>query len=243
MPLPTDHEELRAEWIQCNAAEDNTNQQKCYQPWQPATDAVPADQEAMKKVTYESSEASVAALPGEPCSSINLAPAVESSKCLQLDGLCTPSEHHPVRGSKLASGMAALEDPHGVCREHVETVHNEHVTLIASEVLKEGGDVIEVPMKTDPPLNDNKHEIRAMRPQREQARKRRNEKAFLYDENLVDLILAEHDPLLPVGKDAPKPNRGDKVRMTKSLEELHSFSKFALSSKQMLSGYCDQVIY
>ena len=237
MPLPclaiSDKEELRAEWIDCNSAEDIMNQQ-CCQPLQPATDAVPADQEAMKKATHEASESSVAALRGEPCSSISLAPAVESSECLHLDSLCTPSDHHPVTTTKLASGMAAVEDPHGVCQEPVEAVHNgsgDSTLLIASEVLnpsgeaKERGDMTEVPMKTDPPFNVDKHEIKAMRPQRELARRRRNEKAFLYDENLVDLILAEHEPLLPVGKDPPKTNREDKVRMTKSLEEFHSFSK------------------
>lgn len=235
-PIRADHVEHIAGRVPCDSAEDNTNQQKCCQPWLPATDAGSAELEDMKMVTHETSETGVAVLlNGEQCSSISTTPAGESSERLLLDGSCMPalcessSERQPVIASELASVVTTVEEPESVRHGPVEAMHEgvesgDSAFLIANEVLnssgeadiKEGGVTIEVPVKTDTLSNDDGQEIKAQRPQREQARRRRNEKAFLYDENLVDLILAEHEALLPVGKGHSKPSKGDKVRMNNS---------------------------
>lgn len=216
-PLPAEHGKHRAGWTQCNPDEANMNQQKFSQPWQPAADATDNDHEAVKQLVHEAIESSEAVSPVDPCSSTNLG----STECLQVDDSCTPSGSH-LSPSKMASCVTANEDPSDVGRDPGDATHSgrgDSALLIANEAssselkIEEVEDLTEASMKTDPLFVVVRQEAKAMRPQREQARRRRNEKAFLYDENLVDLILAEHEPLLPVRKDSPKPVKEDKVRM------------------------------
>ena len=221
-----------AGWIPCNSTKDDTNQQKYCQPWEPASEAVHAEQEAVRMVIHEAAETSMAVLPdGEQCSSLSTTSAGENCKHLPLDGscvtaLCESMSEHAMIASEIASGVTTVEGPKCVHHRSVEAIHEfveggDSTLLIANEVLNSSGEanieerevLIEEPKKPDPLSSDDRQEIVAKRPQREQARRRRNEKAFLYDENLVDLILAEHEALLPVSKGRSKPIKGDKVRM------------------------------
>lgn len=227
--LPAKHNEPRHECIRCNFGEDSTNPQKFCQPWQPAAHAVPAQyQEAVRQLIHKMPFSSEGAFPVEPCSSTNIASDVEVCKCLQIDGSCAPNGHNPIP-SNLTSCTATIGDHSCVYKEAVDASHigtgdstlfmaNDGLVSSTESTVEEGKDITKVPIKADPSFNDDGHNIKVLRPQREQARRKRNEKAFLYDENLVDLILAEHEPLLsPCGKNSLKSVKEDKVRISINL--------------------------
>lgn len=225
---PAEHNEPRHECIRCNFGEDSTNPQKFCQPWQPAADAVPAHhQEAVRQLIHKMPFSSEADFPVDPCSSTNTASVVEACNSSQIDGSCAPNGHHPIT-SNLTSCTAAIGDRSCVYKEAVDATQigtgdgtlfaNEDLNSSTESKVEEGESITKVPIQADPSFNNDGHNIKVMRPQREQARRKRNEKAFLYDENLVDLILAEHEPLLPpFGKNSLKSVKEDKVRMSINL--------------------------
>ena len=224
---PAEPNEPRHECIRRNFGEDNTNPQKFCQPWQPTADALPAHhQEAVGQLIHKMPYSSEAAFPVDPCSSTNTASVVEVCECLQIPGSCAPNGHHPIP-SNLISCTAAIGDRSCVYKEDATQigtgdstlfVANEYLNFSTESKVEEGENITKVPIQADPSFNNDGHNIKVMRPQREQARRKRNEKAFLYDENLVDLILAEHEPLLPaVDKNSLKSVKEDKVRMSINL--------------------------